>query len=93
MTKIIMFHGKECPHCHIMMPLADRLIKEAGVEIEKLEVWHSKENADKMRKHEDLIKKSCGGELGVPTFLDEENNRAFCGEASYEDLKKWAKKK
>ena len=93
MTKIIMFYGKECPHCHVMLPLADRLIKEEGVEIEKLEVWHSKENADKMRKFEVLIKKSCGGELGVPTFLDEENNRTFCGESGYEELKKWAKQK
>jgi hypothetical protein len=46
-----------------------------------------------MRKHEELIKKSCGGELGVPTFLDEKNGRAFCGESSYEALKKWAKQK
>lgn len=25
MAKLIMFHGRECPHCKNMMPLVDKL--------------------------------------------------------------------
>ncbi len=91
MKKIIFFYGKECPHCHKMQPLVDKL-KEEGIEVEKLEVWRDEKNAKKMRKFTEKIKKACGGEFGVPAYVDEENNRANCGEMPYEELKKWATK-
>jgi hypothetical protein len=92
MKKIIMFHGRECPHCRVMHPIVDRLIKE-GIQIEKLEVWHDEKNADEMRKYADLIRASGDGDLGVPTFLDKEGNRAICGEMSYSELKRWITQK
>jgi thiol-disulfide isomerase/thioredoxin len=88
MKKIIMFHGQECPHCRVMHPIVDQLISE-GFNIEKLEVWHNENNANKMRGFSEIITEASGGDLAVPTFLDEENKRAICGEMSYEDLKKW----
>lgn len=88
MKKIIMFHGRECPHCRVMHPIVDKLIEE-GMDIEKLEVWHDDNNADEMRKFSEVIMKACGTDLGVPTFLDKEGNRAICGEVSYAELKKW----
>lgn len=92
--KITMFYGKECPHCHVMLPLADQIMKEEeGILIQKLEVWHNDENADKMREHQEIIIEACDGELGVPAFIDEETNKAFCGEKSYNDLKEWMTKK
>jgi hypothetical protein len=91
MVKIIMFHGKECPHCQAMHPIVDKLIKE-GMEIEKLEVWHDENNANEMRKFSQIISKACGGDLGVPTFLDKDKERATCGELSYQDLKEWINK-
>ncbi|HLC87103.1 MAG TPA: hypothetical protein VJH65_02405 [Candidatus Nanoarchaeia archaeon] len=93
MKKLIMFHGKECPHCHVMLPLADKLSKEEGIKIEKLEVWHNKKNAEKMRKFKDIVKEACDGEFGVPVFVDAKGNTAFCGESSYKEFKKWATKK
>jgi len=87
--KIIMFYGKECPHCHIMLPLADRLAEEEDIEIEKLEVWHNEENAEKMRRYKTEILKACDGVFGTPSFV--KSGQAFCGEISYEELKKWAK--
>ncbi len=33
MSKLVMFHGRECPHCRKMMPLVDKMIEEKGVEI------------------------------------------------------------
>ena len=93
MKKLIFFYGKECPHCHIMIPMADKLEKEEKIKIEKLEVWHSAKNTEKMRKFKEIITDACNGEFGVPAFIDEKNKRALCGEASYAKFKKWAKKK
>lgn len=87
-----MFYGKECPHCHVMLPLADKLSKEENVEIEKFEVWHDEKNAEKMRKFETEIRNASGGEFGVPAFIDKENHKILCGETSYAELKKWLKK-
>jgi len=83
-----MFYGQECPHCRVMHPIVDRIIEE-GCDIEKREVWHDENNANKMREFSEIITNACGGDLAVPTFLDEELKRATCGEMSYEDLKKW----
>ena len=77
MKKLIMYFGKECPHCHVMLPLADKLAKEEKIKIIKLEVWHNNKNAAKMRKFRKLIEESCGGEFGVPTFIDEENRKVL----------------
>ena len=86
-----MFYGQGCPHCHVMHPIVDRLISE-GSNILKLEVWHDNNNADKMRSFSKIIANASGGDLAVPTFLDEENERAVCGEMSYETLKQWINK-
>jgi thiol-disulfide isomerase/thioredoxin len=88
MKKIIMFHGQECPHCRVMHPIVDKLIAE-GCNIIKLEVWHDENNANTMRSYAKIIAEASGGDLSVPTFLDEEGERAICGEMSYEDLKQW----
>ncbi len=88
--KITMFYGAECPHCNAMMPLVERLEKEEGVKIEKLEVWHNERNADRMRKYGKIIMEASGGILGTPAFIDEKGKKALCGEVPYEELKAWA---
>ncbi len=88
MKKIIMFHGRECPHCRAMHPIVDKIIAEGG-DIEKLEVWHDDDNAKKMRTFSKIITSACGGDLAVPSFLDQTEGRAICGEMSYKDLKQW----
>ncbi|MBN1271194.1 MAG: thioredoxin family protein [Candidatus Aminicenantes bacterium] len=90
MAKLIMFHGRECPHCKVMMPLVDKLEKETGLSIEKLEVWHNEKNADLMRSYRDIIEPKCGGQLRTPTFFNTENQDVICGEMEYEKLKEWA---
>ncbi len=84
---LIDFYGKECPHCIKMMPLVEKLEKEAGVSIEKYEVWHNEENAKKMQEYDNG---RCGG---VPFFVNTNANTIICGEASYEELRGWAKGK
>lgn len=81
---LIDFYGKECPHCLRMMPLVERLEKEAGLKVERLEVWHDQENAKKLEEYD---KGQCGG---VPFFVNTETGAMICGEAPYEELKKWA---
>ena len=92
MSKLIMFHGKECPHCQAMIPLVDKLEKEEGIALDKKEVWHNEKNADLMRSHRDIIEPKCGGQLRTPTFMNTETNDIICGEVEYEKLKEWASK-
>lgn len=91
--KIIMFHGQDCPHCHAMMPLVDKLEKELNIKVERKEVWNNDANAEEMRKYSKEIETACGGDLGVPAFVNLENKTALCGETNYENLKLWATKK
>ncbi len=77
------FYGNECSHCHAMMPLVDKLISE-GIKIEKLETWHNKQNALLFEKKEQGI---CGG---VPFFYNDETGASICGEASEDEVRKWA---
>lgn len=82
------FYGDECPHCIKMHTLLDTLEKEEGVKVEKLEVWHDDAN---MKKLEALDKESeCGG---VPFFFNSDSGASICGEATYDELKVWAKGK
>jgi len=79
-----MFYGTECVHCHRMMPLVDKLEKETGSMIRKIEVWHNAKNA-KLLEEKDTI--NCGG---VPFFFNENTKKVICGAVPYETLKRWA---
>ncbi len=92
MSKLIMFHGAECPHCRAMHPLVDRLEKEAGIVFERLEVWHNEKNAEAMRNLKPVIAPKCGGQLRVPAFVNVDQSDAVCGEMPYDKLKEWASK-
>ncbi len=83
---LLEFYGKECEHCEVTAPLVERLKKEEGVEVVQYEVWHNQVNAVKMEEYD---KGYCGG---VPFFFNTENGESICGEASYDELKKWAGK-
>lgn len=77
------FYGEECPHCHNVMPVVDKLIEE-GIEIEKRETWHNEENA---KLYEEKDTGLCGG---VPFFWNEENKQMLCGEADEATIREWA---
>ena|SRR3989338_7061410 len=83
---LIEFYGEECPHCENMAPLVERLEKEEGGHVEKLEIWHDEGNARKMEAYD---QGSCGG---VPFFYNTETKECICGEDAYDTLKKWAGK-
>jgi thiol-disulfide isomerase/thioredoxin len=92
MAKLLMFHGKECPHCRKMMPLIEKLEKETDIHFEKYEVWHDEKNADLMRSYRAVLTPKCGGQLRVPTFFNPETNDVMCGEVEYDKLKEWVAK-
>ena len=92
MNDQIMFWARECPHCKKMIPLVDKLEKETGIKLERLEIWHNEKNADLMRSYRSVIAPKCGGQLRTPTFFNTETEDVLCGEVEYEKLKEWASK-
>lgn len=89
---IVMYHGAECPHCHVMMPIVDRAAKELKFKFVKKEVWHDEKNADDMRKREKVIAPACGGHLGTPAFYSTKTKKVVCGEMEYKPFIAWVKK-
>ena len=85
MSHLLEFFGTECPHCIEMKILVAKLEKEEGVKIHSFEVWHNEDNAKKLEEYDQDL---CGG---VPFFYNTKNKKFICGEASYEELKDWAK--
>ena len=92
MARLLMFYGRECPHCKKMHPLMDQLEKETPVRFERYEVWHDEKNADLMRSYREAIAPKCGQQLRVPTFLNVDTQDAMCGEVEFDKLKEWALK-
>jgi len=84
MKNLLFFYGLECPHCIAMESLVDKLVSE-GFPVTKMEVWHNKENQEKLTGLD--VGQKCGG---VPFFFNENNQKSICGEVKYEELKNWA---
>ena len=83
-SNLLEFYGTECVHCNEMKPVIDRLEKEEKIKIQRIEVWHNSANAKMLDEYD---QGQCGG---VPFFYNKKTNKAICGSASYEALKKWA---
>lgn len=81
---LIKFYGEQCAFCHQMEPLDERLEKELGVKIERLEVWGNPKNAAKMFG----LQTGC---QGVPMYYNGDSKMVLCGAVDYEVLKRWAK--
>ena len=82
-----MFFGTECPHCHTMDPVVDRLEKEIGRKLHRLEVWHNEANSELLKSYDQGF---CGG---VPFFYNEETGEKICGETPFDRLKVWTGRK
>lgn len=77
------FYGETCPHCIEMLPMVERLEKELGVTVEKLEVWNNEVNAEK------LTQMDCGKCGGVPFFYNDANGDFICGSCDESKLRAW----
>ena len=84
MSHLLLFYGEECEGCaEVRADVA--MLREEGIEIKELEVWHNKEN---MKMVEELDKEKCDG---VPFFINTENSETICGAAPIETIRAWAK--
>jgi thiol-disulfide isomerase/thioredoxin len=89
MTKadhIIEFYGETCPHCLSMKPVVEKIEKDLGIEITKLEVWNNTDNQKVMQKYEGIIGEACGGFAAVPAFVNTKTNQALCGAHDEADI-------
>lgn len=84
MSHLLSFYGRECPHCIAMEPIIEKVKKDTGADIERLEVWYDEKNAATMAEYD---KNLCGG---VPFFFNTDSKKWICGEATYDELKAWA---
>ena len=84
MADLLMFYGTECPHCHEMFPVIEKLEKEEKVKVEKVETWHNSKNKKLLDSYD---KGTCGG---VPFFFNKKTGKSICGSVPYKELKKWA---
>ncbi len=80
-SELIDFYGTECVHCKEMEPLIERLEKETGKKVKRLEVWHNEKNAQLLEKY---------GGIAVPFFYNTKTKKSLFGAVDYETLKKWA---
>ena len=81
---LLEFYGETCPHCVEMKPMIEKVEKDLGVSIEKIEVWNDEANAKRM---EEIDKGLCGG---VPFFYNTATHKWICGEVPYEEFKSFA---
>mgnify|MGYP001558760038 CR=1 FL=1 len=90
--RLIMFSGTECVHCKEMYPIAEKVEKDLGIKLTKLEVWHNADNAKFMKE---VDKDAEGNEFcgGIPFFYNEKTGKKLCGNVKYEKLKAWAEGK
>ena len=77
--RLIFFWGRECPHCAKLHPIVTEASSELETPITELEVWHSEEKDKLMRSYGDVLKRACGGSLGVPSLYNERTKKAVCG--------------
>ncbi len=83
-SRLLLFYGTECSHCHDMDPLVARLEKETKLKVTRLEVWHDSKNAEVLANADKGV---CGG---VPFFYNEKSKKHLCGAVPYATLKAWA---
>lgn len=88
-SRLIMFTGTECDHCHANEPVVKQVEKELGMSIERLEVWHDARNAEFL---ESIDKNPDGSAFcgGIPFFYNEKTGKKLCGPQKYDKLKAWA---
>jgi hypothetical protein len=84
MADLLMFYEKECVNCFKMMFFVEKLEKEIGVKIEKIEIWNNPRNKLMYHKiNQENIDR-------VPFFYNQKTRKALSGVSSFDKLKKWA---
>lgn len=77
------YYGLECPICEVMRERLDKVESELGIRVVRFEVWHNKENMDRL---ESIVPPP----KGLPFFYNRQTGGFICGDASIKELKEWA---
>ncbi len=88
--RLVMFYADDCDKSKAMHAVVDRLEREIGQLVERLEVAHNMENALAMRNYADEITDLCDGDFDTPAFVNEKTGKVICGIVPYPKLLKWA---
>jgi len=80
--RLLMFYEEKCDPCVVMEPIVNKLEKELGTKIDRLEVWYNQGNKQLLDKY--------AGLATVPFFYNEKTGEKIEGETDYETLKNWA---
>lgn len=80
------YYGLECPICEVMRERLDKVEKDLGIPVKRFEVWHNKENMERV----EALERGGAKVLGIPFFYNTQTGGALCGEVSYAKLKAWA---
>jgi thiol-disulfide isomerase/thioredoxin len=84
---ILEFYGDGCLHCKNMEPVVAQVEQELGMNITMYEVWFNEANREVFFQYRDIAAPACGGDLGVPAFVNLRTQKAICGEKSAAELK------
>ena len=64
---LYLFYGRECPHCEALLNYLESYIKDKdNIKLYKYEVWHNKENLEKL---EEVHKIMTDSNSGVPYLV------------------------
>ena len=80
--RLLMFYEEKCDPCVVMESIVDKLERELGAKIDRLEVWYNHNNKKLLDKY--------AGFATVPFFYNEKTDQKISGETDYETLKSWA---
>ena len=81
--RLLMFYEEKCDPCVVMEPIVNKLEKELGTKIDRLEVWYNQSNKKLLGKY--------AGLATVPFFYNEKTGEKIEGETDYETLKNWVR--
>ena len=81
--RLLMFYEEKCDPCVVMEPIVNKLEKELGTKIDRLEVWYNQSNKQLLDKY--------AGLATVPFFYNEKTGEKIEGETDYETLKNWVR--
>jgi len=83
---IVLFYGRECPHCLDLEKFIEENKIAEKVQFDRLEVFHNSKNGAILKEKA----KGCGiineQEIGVPFLYDVKENRCLSGTPDIEDF-------
>lgn len=85
-TDIVLFYGRECPHCKDLDKFLEENRIAEKVQFDRLEVFHNSKNGAILTEKA----QECGieneKEIGVPFLYDIQENKCFVGAPDIEDF-------